>query len=371
MTRKDDDFMTYQGSGVNYEAMDPFKRHAMRRAFETRGNMHRFGFAEVTLSRGESAYVFDQGNFYGVFQPEGLGTENLVADAMDEGMTDESYYYQIGKSSVGVISNDILTVGAQPVVLSPHWAVGHNDWFNHRHAEALVDGWADGCQEIGAVYGSGETSTLVDLVAKGSIEISGASYGIIFPKKRLALGHNLKPGDHIIGAASSGVHDNGFTLIRKLSGKLPEGYQTKMPSGRMFGDAVLTATRLYAPLQDGLFSEGINIHYMANVTGHGLRKLMRARQPFTYRIHTLPEPQEEFGFIQEHGPVSTDEMYGNYNMGTGYAFYVPEEQAEEAITISRQLGFETMDMGIVEEGEKQVVLEPIGITFREESLQLR
>lgn len=370
MTQHEDESLTYQGSGVDYGKMDPFKQHAMRRAIETGGNM-RFGFKEVKLSRGESAYVFDQGEFFGVLQTEGLGTKNLIADAMDSDITGESYYYQIGKSAVAVIANDMVTVGALPVVLSPHWAVGSSEWFNHPHGQALIDGWADACNESGAVYGSGETSTLKGLVAEESIELSGAAYGVIKPKERLTLGEKLKPGDHIIGAASSGAHDNGFTLIRKMAAKLPDGYKTKMPSGREFGDAVLTATRQYAPLQEGLFSEGIDIHYMANITGHGMRKFMRARQPFTYRIHTLPEPQEEFRFIQEHGPVSEEEMYGNYNMGIGFAFYVPEEQVEQALVISHQLGFESFDIGVVEEGPKKVVLEQHGIVFEEESLQLR
>lgn len=272
-----------------------------------------------------------------------------------------------------MIVNDLITVGASPVVVSPHWATGSSEWFdNQRRYKELIQGWVQACNEAGAVWGAGETSTLKGIIYPITIELSGAGFGIISPKERLTLGEKLTVGDQIILIESSGIHANGLSLAREIAAyNLPDGYRTKLPSDRTFGETLLTPTHIYARLQEALFKSGVDIHYMVNITGHGWRKLMRANKDFTYRIHVIPEPQEEFLLIQEAKSLSDKEAYATFNMGAGFAFFVPETEAAKVQEQAEILGFKSWNAGVVEEGPKQVIIEPKDIVFIREDLQVR
>ena len=191
---------------------------------------------------------------------------------------------------------------------------------------------------------------------------SGVVYDVMDPFK----------GDHIIIIESSGIHANGLSLVRKLATeRLPEGYQTPLSSGKTFGEAILTPTHIYAALQRALFDQGVDIHYIINVTGHGWRKIMRAKREFTYHIHTIPPAQEEFRLIQETAQLSDREMYETYNMGAGFVYIVSADDAPLVVGIAQAQGYEAWNAGVVEEGPKQVVIEPKGITYTAETLQIR
>src|SRR3989344_5112635 len=308
--------LTYKQAGVDYDAMDPFKRLAQKSGRATHKNLSESGFKEHKDSRGESAYVVEQGDAYFAFVEEGLGTKNLVAVAM--------------------IINDLITVGAQPVTVLAYWAVGDAAWFEDRQKmEALVKGWAHACNLAGASWGGGETPTLAGVVAPETIDLAGAAFGIIKPKNRLALGKNLRAGDAIILFESSGIHANGLTLARKIAEKLKKGYATKMPNGKMYGEALLQPTIIYARLIDAIFSSGVNIHYMTNITGHGWRKIMRNNKKLTYRIKNIPPVPAVLNFIIENGPIDIKEDYGNLNMGAGFAMFVSQKDVDKVITIAK------------------------------------
>lgn len=370
MAERVDKPITYASTGVNYDAMDPLKRAAQLAARSTSGNLQDLGIHEIEVSRGESAHVIDMGPFYLATVVEGLGTKNLVADSYRKGKS--SFYDKIAQDTVAMIVNDLLVVGARPLVVNAYWAAGSGNWFeDEQRAKDLANGWANACNMAEAIYGGGETPTLKGIINSETVDLAGSAVGIIRPKKRLTLGDKLAAGDAILLAPSSGVHANGLTLCRTIAAGLPEGYNTELSGGQTYGEALLAPTHIYAKLVRGLFERGVDIHYMVNITGHGWRKLMRADREFTYVIDQISRPQALFGFIQEHSHNSDEEMYGNFNMGAGFAFYVPEKHVSKAQQVGQKLGLDLLKAGHVEEGSKQVVIEPKGLTFKADTLGVR
>lgn len=364
--------ITYASTGVNYDAMDPLKRLAQLRARATAGNINRFGMREVEASRGESAYVWEEPDCYRAFVIEGLGTKNLVADEMRK-ITSKTYYDSIAQDTVAMIVNDLIVVGAQPQVINAYFAVGSSDWFaDEERSRDLVDGWARATRLAGAVWGGGETPTLKGIIEPNTIDLAGSAVGIIKPKERLTLGDKLAPGDSILFVESSGIHANGLTLARAIASQLSEGYATSLSDERSYGESLLTPTHIYADLIRDLFEAGIDIHYMVNITGHGLRKLMRANKDLSYVVERIPEPQLVFRFIQEHSGNDDREMYGNFNMGIGFSLMIPEGDVPLAQKIAKEKhGRETFKAGYVDVGPKQVIISPKGITFESDSLGVR
>ncbi len=365
--------MTYAGTGVNYDAIDPFKRMAQLAAKETAANISRLNggeFQEFEPSRGESAYLIEAAESYFAHVEEGLGTKNLVADAMYT-LTGKSYYDQIAQCTVAMIVNDLLTLGALPLSVAMHLAVGTSDWFNDKKRKGdLVLGWKNACNLARCTWGGGETPTLKGVVVPEAVVLSGSAIGIVKPKERLIAGP-VQHGDAIVIIESSGIHANGLTLARKIADKLPEGYLTKLPNGRTYGGTLLDPTHIYVGIVEDCLDAGVNIHYAVNVTGHGWRKLMRAMQPFTYVIETLPTQLPIFDFLQQHGPVDDMEAYGNLNMGAGFALYVAESDIEKVREVAYSLGLRSLVAGHIEEGDKKVVIKPRNLEFTSETLAVR
>jgi phosphoribosylformylglycinamidine cyclo-ligase len=364
--------ITYASTGVNYDAMDPLKRLAQLRARATADNLNRFGMREIEPSRGESAYVWEEDDGYRAFVIEGLGTKNRVADETRK-ITGKTHYDAIAQDTVAMIVNDLIVVGADPQVVNAYFAVGSSDWFvDEERSRDLVEGWAKACNLAGAVWGGGETPTLKGIIEPDTIDLSGSAVGIIKPKERLTLGDKLTPGDAVLLVESSGIHANGLTLARTIASRLPEGYATILSDGKTYGESLLTPTYIYASLIRDLFNSGIDIHYMVNITGHGWRKLMRASRDLSYVIDRIPKPQPVFNLIQEQSRNSDEEMYGNFNMGAGFAVFVPEQSA----TLAQQIAISKHNLsiekaGYVDQGPKQVVIKPKNITFKGESLNVR
>lgn len=365
------DPLTYASSGVKYSSMDPVKKIAQQSAKATSSNLEKFGFKEISQSRGDSAYVWDEGDSYKAFVMEGLGTKNIVADDTRK-ITGKTYYDAIAQDVVAASTNDLLVVGAQPMVVNAFWGLGKSEWLDDEERTSdLVEGWTKACNLAGASWGGGETPTHQGIVYPEVIDLGSACVGVIKPKDRLTLGDKLQTGDSIILIESSGIHANGLTLARKIAEDLPEGYATKLKDGRMYGEALLTPTHIYAKTISDLFDKGINIHYMANITGHGFRKIMRAKEEFSYVIETLPEVDGLFEFIQENSGMSNENMYGTFNMGAGFAIMLPAGQAQKAVEIIKENGFKSWVAGKVESGEKQVIIKPLNINFKSESLNIR
>ncbi len=371
--------MNYQQAGVDYAKIDPLKILAQRAAAATAGNLARHGLAEVAASRGESAYVVDCGEFYLASITECLGTKALVADAMRE-LSGKTYYDRIAQDTIAMAVNDLITVGATPVSVHAYWATGGSDWFDDaKRARDLVAGWQAACDACGVAWGGGETPALAGVVAPGRIDLAASCVGLVRPKSRLTLGEKLAAGDAIVLLAASGIHANGVSLARKLAERIEGGYGARIGNGvddgsadgSLYGEALLAPTPLYSPVTEALAAAGIVPHYAANVTGHGWRKLMRHPAAFTYRIHLLPPVPPVLRFIQRHAGIDDREAYGNLNMGAGFALYVAAADAERAVAIARAQGIEAWVAGRVEAGPKQVLIEPLGLTFAGDDLHVR
>jgi phosphoribosylformylglycinamidine cyclo-ligase len=170
---------------------------------------------------------------------------------------------------------------------------------------------------------------------------------------------------------SNGINANGISLARAIVKQLPQGYATKLPDGTLYGEALLAKTNIYAKLIQDLLDNNIDIHYISNITGHGLRKVMRAKQEFSYVLEKIFEPQKLFIFIQNQAGLTDKEMYETYNMGMDYAIYLSKQDAEKAQAIIKQNGFESIDAGYIKSGKRQVIIEPKTIVLEGESLQLK
>ena len=375
--------MTYEGTGVNYKAMDPFKREAQLAGRETAGNISRFGFSEVEWSRGESCHLVETPWGYIGFVVEGLGTKILVADALCQlatevgTLTGKTYYDQLAQCNAAMAFNDLITLGALPVVYGQYLAVGESGWFNNEaRRRELIEGTKRACMSARCVWGGGETPTLKGIVVPGTADLAGATVGIIAPKDRLIRPDSIQHGDAIVIVESSGIHANCLTMAREIAAKLPEGYMTKMSDGRLYGEALLDPTLIYVPVVEDCLDFGVEIHYAVNVTGHGWRKLMRAPGSFKYIIETLPRQLPIFDFIQRNGPVEDREAYGNLNMGAGFVLYVPEKDVEkvfEVLKLGRDLNrFNAFVAGHVEKSDtKQVVIRPKGLEYSGCELEVR
>ena len=366
--------LSYEQSGVNYDLIDPLKVAAQRAAAATGAHLAAHGFSEVPASRGESAYVVDVGPFYLASIVECLGSKSLVADEMQR-LTGRSYYDAIAQDTIAMAINDLITVGATPLVVQAYWAAGGSDWFGDaQRAQALVNGWKAACDRCGVAWGGGETPALAGIVEAGRIDLAASCTGLINPKTRLSVGDKLAPGDAIVLLASSGIHANGLSLARKLVERLPEGYLTPVEPGVStvtYGDALLAPTVLYSPVTEALYQAGITTHYCANITGHGWRKLLRHPATHTYRIHTVPDVPPVLTFIQQHAQQDDLEAYSTLNMGAGFALFVPADQAARTVAVAEAQGVRAWVAGHIEAGPKRLQIEPLGLAFGDDALQLR
>lgn len=369
MAKKSASKLSYHNS-VNYSIADPAKVLAQKEGRATAKNLP-FGFREVPGTRGESAYVFDMGSMYGALVQEGLGTKSLIAQTIYN-ETGRSYFAAIAQDTVATFVNDLISVGATPVVTNAYWSSGSYKWLaDQTLTEDFIKGWRSACDMAKVVWGGGETQSLPGIVGTAAVEFAGSAFGVIKPKSQLVSEKKLQAGDVMLLIESSGVHANGISLTRELAKKLKLGYRTKLKDGTRYGEVLLRPTHLYAGVVRELFKQKLDIHYLSNITGHGWRKLMRATAKFSYVIDTLPDEQEIFNFIAEHSGNTAEEMYSNFNMGAGYAIYLPRKDAFQAQAIAKKHGLKSWIAGTVENGPKQVVIKPKNITFSAASLRVR
>ena len=364
--------LTYGAAGVDYDALDAFKRACQKEAAATVDQLAAHGAAEADGTRGESAYLLETGDGYLAHVEEGLGTKNLVADAMHD-LSGECYYRNVGIDTVATIVNDLITIGCLPLSVAMHAAVGDALWFaDEERARQLAAGFAEGCRRSGAVWGGGETPALAGLVERNAIVLAGSAVGRMSKDDRIR--GDVSSGDAMIFLASTGVQTNGLTLCRKIAERLPDSYRTRTGDGRMYGEALLDASAIYAGFVRACRDRGVRLKYAVHVTGHGWRKLMRLDAPLIYHVQTLGPLPPVFEFIQHRGPVELREMYATFNMGVGFAVYVAPADADATLRSGRRGG--TRRVGCAGEvrgggGRKAVEIAPLGITFEADELNVR
>lgn len=322
--------------------MDPFKNAALKKS-------------------GNPSPINEFPNFYLVDIEEGLGSLNQLADDIYL-KTGRDFYYQVGWGNAASILNDLSATGAKPKTIKFFIAAGSEKWFaNKNHWKKLINGFADATKFSGAIWNGGETQTLVDIINPKSIVLAGSALGIIKPKSKILSEEKIKSGDRIILLASSGIHTNGITLIRKI---FTQDFET-------LGNAIKNKTIIYSPFINTLLSVDVKIHYASHITGHGWRKIMRSRHNFTYVIEKLPKPQPIFKKIQLATGMSDEQMYGDYNMGAGFALFVPKSSVDKILNSATKMSIKALDAGFVEKGPRRVIIKPLGIEYKGETLQIR
>ncbi len=219
--------------------------------------------------------------------------------------------------------------------------------------------------------GGGETPSLGDIVAPDAIDLAGAAVGIIRPKERLVTQAGIRSGDAIVLIGSTGIHANGLSLARRVAADLPQGYLAPLSDGRSYGEGLLIPSPLYSNLVRDIQQAGVDIHYMVHITGHGWRKLMRAERELSYVIELVPDIPPVVEFVCQEAHLSDEEAYGTFNMGAGFAFYVSQEQAQSVVKIAHAHGMKALVAGHIEEGPRRVLIQPKGIEYHGEALQIR
>ncbi len=358
------------GSMNEYEKFKSWAGHAGR---STDRNIADIAFPDQPImlrSRGQSAALTEFPDFIIAHVNEGLGTKILVADQMPaelaKGYLPYVHYRLIAQDAAATLLNDLATCGARPFSMQMHLEVSDVGWFDNKEkVHNLIWGWKDKCFEDECRWDGGQTSVAKGIVMPGAATLTGSVVGLIADKSLLLSQNKLRPGDAIVIFESNGLHANGFTKVREIVESLPEGYLTKIGE-KTLGQLLLEPTPLYGPVIRGINGRLAEIHYAANITGGGWRKIMRADEPYRYVIETLPRPQKVFEALQNFGKVSDKEDYETWNMGAGFVLFMALFEAQRLVEYVNKsaFGFQAVLAGYVEPSDKkEVFIKPLGITL--------
>jgi phosphoribosylformylglycinamidine cyclo-ligase len=360
----------YRSAGVDYETLDAGKRSALSEALATSGLLTAAGGRALDQSRGEPAFVFEAAGRLMAFVVEGLGTKSIIARQVEEQLGFRGFG-SVAYDTVAAIVNDLCCVGALPLVVNAYFATGASDWYSRRERhEDLLAGWREACVDAGAAWGGGESPSLPGLVSADDIELAGSAVGLVPEGREAILGASLGAGDEIVLVASSGLHANGSSLARAVADRLPDGYRTSLASGRAFGEALLDRSVIYAGLVRALLGSAVQVHYLSHITGHGLLKLMRPRRELTYRVRRLPDVPEVLSFLVEQADMDAAAAYTTFNMGCGFAVYCAAGSGPEVVRLAGEIGLSAGVAGVVEEGARRVVLEPVDVVYESGAMDL-
>lgn len=279
---------------------------------------------------------------------DGVGTKLKLAFAMDRHDT-------IGIDAVAMCVNDVVVQGAEPLFFLDYLAC---DKIVPEKIEAIVSGIAEGCVQAGCALIGGETAEMPGMYAEGEYDIAGFTVGIV-DRAKMIDGTDIRPGDAVLGLASSGVHSNGFSLVRKLLLE-QHGYslQDRVPEldDAVLGDMLLAPTRIYVKQVLKLL-EQVRVKGLAHITGGGFIENIPRMLPdgVDVRIDYGSWPiQPIFTLMQSKGSISHRDMFTTFNMGIGMVIVVPQEQADEAIRAAEEFGEQVYRIGDVIEGNRKV-----------------
>ena len=301
------------------------------------------------------------GGFGGLFAPDlsgmrepvlvsgtdGVGTKIRIAQLLGKHDT-------VGIDCVAMCANDVACAGAKPLFFLDYVAVGKN--VPERVAQ-IVAGVAEGCVQAGCALIGGETAEMPGFYPKEEYDLAGFCVGMA-DKAKLIDGAQMKAGDALIGVSSSGVHSNGFSLVRKVFNITPERLNLYMYEfGKTLGEELLTPTRIYVKSLLALM-EQVEVHGVSHITGGGFYENIPRMLPDYLRaaIEKAKVPVRPiFKVIQSEG-ISEHDMYNTFNMGVGLCVAVAADQADEAVRILKENGEEACILGEVREGEKGIDL---------------
>lgn len=280
---------------------------------------------------------------------DGVGTKLKLAQSLDRHDT-------VGIDLVAMCVNDVLTSGAEPLYFLDYLATGK---LNSEQLTQVVAGVADGCRQAKCALLGGETAEMPGFYAPGEYDLAGFCVGIV-EKSQLLNGDRVRMGDVAIGLESSGVHSNGFSLVRKILGD--RGFDwSDSPSvfeGRSLGEVLLTPTQIYVQPILSILESGLEIRGMAHITGGGLPenlpRCLGKNQSIRIDASSWEVPVV-FDWLAQTGGVSRLEMFNTFNMGIGFVVLVPSEQADRAIELFDDLNWKAAVIGEVISGEGELV----------------
>ena len=340
---------TYEKAGVSveagYKAVKRMKTHAVKTKIPgVLEGLGSFG-GLFELPQGYSEPVLVSGT-------DSVGSKVQIAFEMD-------IHNTIGVDCVAMCVNDIICMGAKPLYFLDYIGIGGLDPVK---AEKIVEGVSNGCLQAGCALIGGETCEMADIYKPSEYDLVGFAVGIA-EKSRVITGKDIKEGDTIIGVASSGVHSNGFTLIRKLAEKAGVAYSQYIDGLKAtLGEVLLTPTKIYAKMAGDLTAH-FCIKGMANITGGGwVENIPRILTGDNLKIRVnrenIPVP-EVLKLVQKWGNVDDIEMYSTFNMGIGFVLCVDTADADPVVDAINDIGERAYKFGTVQaraEGERDIVI---------------
>jgi phosphoribosylformylglycinamidine cyclo-ligase len=271
---------------------------------------------------------------------DGVGTKVLVAQALDRHDT-------IGLDLVAMVVDDLVVVGAEPLFLLDYLAVGR---LRPERVSAIVAGVADGCRRARCALLGGETAEHPDAMLPDAYDLAGFAVGVA-ERERLLGPSLVRAGDALLGLASSGLHANGFSLVRRVLVDAGIDYQQVLPElGRPVGEALLEPTRIYAPDLLDLLADGVEVHALCHVTGGGLPGNLPRSLPdgLVARVDRASwQPPPVFRVVQQLGRVADEEMARATNLGVGMVTVLPPDQVPRAVAFLADRGVDGWVMGEV------------------------
>lgn len=340
--------MDYKNAGVDieagYKSVELMKEHV-------KGTMR----PEVLGGIGGFSGAFSMSAFKDMEKPtlvsgtDGVGTKLKLAFLMDKHNT-------VGIDCVAMCVNDIACAGGEPLFFLDYIACGKN--FPEKIAE-IVGGVADGCKQAGAALIGGETAEMPGFYPEDEYDLAGFAVGVV-DEKNLITGKDLKAGDVLIGMDSSGVHSNGFSLVRKVFEMTKESLDTYYDElGGTLGETLIAPTKIYVKALKSVKDSGVTIKACSHVTGGGFYENIPRMLPDDVRAVIKKDSYEVpaiFKLLAEKGSIEEEMMYNTYNMGIGMVLAVDPSNVDTAMKAIREAGEIPYVIGYTEAGEKGVTL---------------
>lgn len=340
--------MDYKNAGVDIEA--GYKSVELMKKYVKATNR-----AEVLGGLGGFSGAFCADALKGMEKPvllsgtDGVGTKLKLAFLMDKHDT-------IGIDCVAMCVNDVACAGGEPLFFLDYIACGKN--YPEKIA-AIVKGVAEGCLQAGAALIGGETAEHPGLMPEEEYDLAGFAVGVV-DEKDLITGENIKPGDTLVAIASSGVHSNGFSLVRKVFEMTAESLNTYYDElGTTLGEALLAPTRIYVKALRSVKDAGVTIKGCSHITGGGFYENIPRMLPEGINAHVRRDSYQVpaiFKLLQKTGNIDEKMMYNTYNMGIGMLLAVDAADADKTVAAIRAAGENAFIAGTCQAGEKGVTL---------------